>query len=611
MAKIFAVALDFGTSNSGYAYVRYADGRQAYPEVHTYPGMNSSSAYKAPTALLIEKNFLTRCMESGVVTDGDIRGALNDDDKLIYFGKEALDNWNQKGYAFIDNMKMLLYHYNHDNVVSQTYGGIDCKLDILIEILYRVLKLLALRDINQKERGSYSENDCQWGITTPALWSKEINARVRNIISKVVPDEKSVTYIDEARATLYCALRNKILTNQEDQEIQTSQYLIIDIGGGTTDISFARLEMQNNVPVVNMIYQTYGIPEAGNNIDENFCDLLVKHLISEDVDAGFTFGNKENRLQLLNGYKDRFPVQYAKIMRYWRESIKPNLRATNSLDIPNSLVGHIRNNGIKCINCDYIDFSKESLLNCVKPSINVICSEGKDECLSLKDILEKAKADNIRIDNSYLFGGGSLQTDLKREISDLIHHYTGEDIIQETNAQETLGAVLIGACYCMVADIPTIDIAKEYIYSSLSFQVATSGSIDVAYNILREEYNKFNYNLDREEFNNGVDADKESILTPIACKGKPFVDIEQHFRARSYFIDNFVASPEMKTIASKEYINNHKICNYMFFDGNLLGLIFRRDYTYIIDTKESNYGRLKILLKDSDNDILDTKYINF
>ena len=97
MPKLFAVALDFGTSNSGYAYVRYAAGRQAYPGVHTYPGMTGSSTYKAPTALLIEKNFLTCCMESGVVTDDDIRNALNEDDQLIYFGYEAQNNWNQQG----------------------------------------------------------------------------------------------------------------------------------------------------------------------------------------------------------------------------------------------------------------------------------------------------------------------------------------------------------------------------------------------------------------------------------------------------------------------------------------------------------------------------------
>lgn len=608
MPKLFAVALDFGTSNSGYAYVRYAAGRQAYPGVHTYPGMTGSSTYKAPTALLIEKNFLTCCMESGVVTDDDIRNALNEDDQLIYFGYEAQNNWNQQGYVYIDNIKMLLYHYNHDNVVSQTYGGIECKLDILIEILYRVLKVIALRDISQEEHGSYTENDCQWGITTPALWSKEINARVRTIISKVIPDEKSITYIDEARAALYCALRNKILTNEP---IQTAQYLIIDIGGGTTDISFARLEMQHNVPVVNMIYQTYGIPEAGNNIDENFCDLLVKQQISADVDAGFEYGDKENRLRLFNGYKDRFPVQYAKILRQWRESLKPNIRSTNSLDIPSSLVGYIRDKGIKCNSYDYIDFSKESLLNCIRPSVNVICYEGKDDCLSLKNILDEAKADNIQIDNSYLFGGGSLQTDLKRKISDLLHQYTGKDIVQETNAQETLGAVLIGACYSMVADIHTKDIAKEYIYNTLNFQRATNGSIDIAYNNLRAEYNKFDYQLGREEFVNGVDADKNSILTPIACKGKPYVDIEQHFRAGHWFVDNFVLSSEMKTVASREYVNHHKICEYIFNDGEELRLLVNRDYTYVVDSKECHYGRLKIILKDSYNTILDTKYLNF
>ena len=603
--KDFVVAIDFGTSNSGCTYVVRANGSQSVARPHAYFG-DRDDVWKVPTALSIQGNLLSKYIGSpNLLDDIVIKDAIREN-KLL-FGRHAVDFRKQPEYVYIDDIKMHLYRKEQNiQVGEQRYP-----LDLIVEIIYRILKYQALETITEEERykghhlsGHVHEEECEWVLTTPAIWDLPTNIRMRNIFYRVF-NEKDVVLMDEAQTALFCAMRNAILGETQNAEKQDKQYLVVDVGGGTTDMVIAKLRYVDNKPIVEPCVATDGVPEGGENMDQRFIRLYFKKIL------GLFVENLEQHPssyldKLIEKYSVSYYQDYQDLRQEWLR-MKVSLRGENYFNIPASLkslfVKELRLSKQQEDNMpNSLVLSKTEIEKELSESFEIICEKGKDGSTSIAKLLEVAQQ-NIRIDGVYVFGGGSLQSGLRRKISEVVDKCLKKETggasidIRYIVDKDVLGACLIGACFCYVSDIPTTLLARENVYSC--FAIAS-------WDVVCQEYAKFGFDISQvfseQDLKNALENNKR-ILLPIAIKNKPYLDIEQpaNFYGRT-LTDDFVITDELELGVTKDYITSHSVSKFSYEDEWRGGLLpARRNCIYKIDVSDSHYGRICIQLYDLDN----------
>ncbi|NEP80195.1 MAG: Hsp70 family protein, partial [Okeania sp. SIO3B3] len=224
MDRLFevVVAIDFGTSRSGFAYKfkesDYSVFRDVWPD-------NPISYPKTATHLLISS---TGELEAWGYT------AMK---KLA----ELRAKGNAKDYYFVRNFKMELHSGKKDRsgpyLINENNGEKIYVIDLIAKYI-RIIKDEALKEIKSSTSGELKDQEIRWCLTIPAIWKDEDKDLMRRAAQKA----GLIGYSDDEAERLFLVLEPEaaaIFCQEEEKNTLTpgTKIMIVDCGGGTVDIT--------------------------------------------------------------------------------------------------------------------------------------------------------------------------------------------------------------------------------------------------------------------------------------------------------------------------------------------------------------------------------------
>lgn len=268
------IAIDFGTSRSGFAYA-FVENKTKI-EGHTRWEEQLAPYYKTITHIL-----------------------YSPERKVIAWGWKALKkhigsrNTQDKPFS---NFKMLLYEgqdktkdgpyftTQEGERVRDTNGQGFLVLDLIADYL-RELKDYALQNITSGVTGLLEERQIRWCLTVPAIWTNANKQLMRRAAQKAGlvgsskdDGERLVIVLEPEAAAIHCIKHDK--GTKISTLDQGKCFMVVDCGGGTVDITVHEIaeheELKEVVP-----------PEGGNYgstyIDQYFFKTYLPKKLAKEV----------------------------------------------------------------------------------------------------------------------------------------------------------------------------------------------------------------------------------------------------------------------------------------------------------------------------------------
>ncbi|KAL4232332.1 Heat shock 70 kDa protein 12A [Mactra antiquata] len=322
---LVVVAIDFGTTYSGYAYSFNYEPETIHMMRHQDSGDPGIYNYKIPTCILLtpEGNFHS----FGYAADEYFR----DLDQ-----KEAV-NW-----LYFDRFKMMLHEeringLNRDTRLKTRSGREFSALKVFSYSL-AYFKDLVMQEFADQSGIGITSDVIRWVITVPAIWKASAKQFMRlaayeaGIIAEDQPDQLLIALEPEA-ASVYCRrlrmfnilasadspartsvslmnsassrslpeLRSSEVTFvSNDLEIGT-RYMVVDCGGGTVDITVHEL-MENGR--LKELLRASGGSHGSVGIDEAFETLLVR-IFGRDIIENFKKKRPSGWRELMSIFESR------------------------------------------------------------------------------------------------------------------------------------------------------------------------------------------------------------------------------------------------------------------------------------------------------------------
>nr|XP_039251226.1 heat shock 70 kDa protein 12A-like [Styela clava] len=229
------VAVDFGTTYSGYAFSFVHRPDQIHMMRRWSGGDPGISNQKTPTTILLKPS-----------------GAFHS------FGFEArdfyhdLDPQEARNWFYFERFKMALHSNLKLSKTTQLVAA-NQKTMPAIQVFAHALRFFrqhALQELSDELGTRMRTSDVRWVVTVPAIWRPQAKQFMREaayqagLASEDNPSQLVIALEPEA-ASIYCRkLRNTQLqtTSPDDLTIQESlksgcQYMVVDCGGGTVDVT--------------------------------------------------------------------------------------------------------------------------------------------------------------------------------------------------------------------------------------------------------------------------------------------------------------------------------------------------------------------------------------
>ncbi|KAL4230259.1 hypothetical protein ACF0H5_010645 [Mactra antiquata] len=391
---VMVVAIDFGTTYSGYAFSL------------------GSEFESEPTKISSNKPWIA---SQGLVSHKTPTCVLLKPDKSFYkFGYEAEDKYNEiaesqdddhRKYYFFRRFKMILHtrpHLHRETTIEDETGKSLTAKTIFVHGL-RFLKDHALNTINSQGK-AVDELDIHWVLTVPAIWSDGAKQFMREAALKAGIESNNLSIaLEPEAASVYC----KFLPSHQLSESSASQsmfkpgvkYMVVDLGGGTADITVHKVESGKKLCE---IHGPSGGAWGGTKVDEAFMNFL-NEIFGEKLMQKFKNECMEDAIDL---YRE-FEVRKRKVALDMSET------PWMAIKIPVAL----------------FELYKEKHGCCLKEDIE------KNEMY--KDRI-KCKADKLQIDSKL------VQSFFKKSLDDLAEHM--RDIIGEMPVRGTDTFIIVGGC---------------------------------------------------------------------------------------------------------------------------------------------------------------------
>ncbi|XP_060603060.1 heat shock 70 kDa protein 12B-like [Ruditapes philippinarum] len=281
-SHLLVAAFDFGTTFSGYAF----SFRDKPLEIVANNNWNDESnlSLKTPTCIL-----------------------LDPEEKFHSFGYEAENKYKMlceedehHNWLFFRRFKMLLHRnkkLNRQTTVKDITGKRRMFAIDIFSLSIRYLRDHFFSELQKKYSG-IEETDIQYVITIPAIWDDNGKQFMRMAALQADINNAKLTLALEPEAASICCKR--ITVDSKGQEFLTGlQYIVIDIGGGTADITAHQI---NDNGTLTELYKASGGPWGGINVDNNFLDFL-KDLFGEQVMSSFKQKHLEDYWYMLREFE--------------------------------------------------------------------------------------------------------------------------------------------------------------------------------------------------------------------------------------------------------------------------------------------------------------------
>ncbi|XP_069130997.1 heat shock 70 kDa protein 12B-like [Argopecten irradians] len=311
------VALDFGTTYSGYAYAFRRQFEANNLNVALNPAWTSTSdgllSKKTPTSLLLDP--LGQFSAFGTKAD----------DK---FAELAGENQHH-GWFYFRRFKMKLHSKKElkRGLKMKDELGKPMLASTVFSLAIRGLKEHCLETLKKKEGVDLSSLDTVWVLTVPAIWRDSAKQFMREAaIEAGIDGHDLVLALEPEAASLFCQLLpiNKLHTNKETKFTVSRPgaiFMVVDLGGGTADITVQRRENDGSLCE---LYAATGGPWGGVGVDRQFMIFITK-LMGPDVMSRLS---KEHSEDLMDMYK---------CLETSKRTIRPESHGKVTINIPCSL----------------------------------------------------------------------------------------------------------------------------------------------------------------------------------------------------------------------------------------------------------------------------------
>jgi len=210
----YIVAIDFGTSRTGFAYASMgADKKIHEPEMD-----KGSSVVKTRTDLLLDSEF-----------------------GFLAFGEQAYELYSareEKEMHYLSQFKMSLFSdaLKHFPAI-QTTEGKDVSSLLAIQRTLEHLVDEAVRRLSDASLTKVTKSDILWVLTVPAIWSQGAKQLMRDAArsAQMFESENQLILALEPEAASLCCRMEESLKHPQ-AFLPGSQYLVVDCGGGTVDV---------------------------------------------------------------------------------------------------------------------------------------------------------------------------------------------------------------------------------------------------------------------------------------------------------------------------------------------------------------------------------------
>lgn len=222
------IGMDFGTSRTAYAY--------------SFVGRDEDIRVRPPANSVLTTATQLKA-ETCVVLDGS--------KKAIGFGLKGRENMyvqqqDRHDLHLFQWFKMNLQHVRSDDelVMVKDHRGQEVSLLTVVTEALAYVASSALQDVAALGR-PYTTHDVHWVITVPAIWTAAAAGFMRRAAFKanLIPNQlsRNLTLVKEPEGAslLMMQLIEKNLLNVD--LIVGSEIVVLDIGGGTNDMTFIRI----------------------------------------------------------------------------------------------------------------------------------------------------------------------------------------------------------------------------------------------------------------------------------------------------------------------------------------------------------------------------------
>ncbi|KAL3878914.1 hypothetical protein ACJMK2_031240 [Sinanodonta woodiana] len=266
-SQLLVAAIDFGTTFSSWACSFRHDYEKDPTKIRVKEwnsGVGISS--KAPTSVLIRP-------------DGETLEAFGYDAEDKYgrlAGKDEHKDW----YYFI-KFKMSLYNdksLTRRTIINDEMGKKMAAIKV-ISLVIRYMKDDLCKQMEPKIAGKLLPEDIQWVLTVPAIWNDKARQFMREAaVQAGISDNQLLISLEPEAASLYCRripleLKESDGTSSIVPLSSGTRYIVVDAGGGTTDITIHEILEDGNVKEM---YKATGGAWGGQEVDEAFKQFLIK-----------------------------------------------------------------------------------------------------------------------------------------------------------------------------------------------------------------------------------------------------------------------------------------------------------------------------------------------
>lgn len=275
--RLFVAAIDFGTTYSGYAFSSKDDWEREPLKIISNSwnaGSKKLMSTKAPTTLLLnpDKSFRSFGYEAETIyTD------LAEEEGEVDYEK----------YYYFHCFKMLLHRnkkLRRDTEIEDATGK-SLKAMHVFSLSIQFLRNDLFKSLQNKFL-DIKEEDIHYVLTVPAIWDDNAKQFMREAAVKAGISEKQFSIaLEPETASIFC--QHLPLMRQTDKGGASflgvaetgSKFMVVDLGGGTTDITFHERCRGGKLKE---IHRPMGGPWGGRNVNEAFFAFL-EELFGENV----------------------------------------------------------------------------------------------------------------------------------------------------------------------------------------------------------------------------------------------------------------------------------------------------------------------------------------
>ncbi|CAG2233352.1 unnamed protein product [Mytilus edulis] len=226
---LLVVAMDFGTTFSGYAFATLDDYKTnpLLISTHTWAtGSQTGMSLKTPTCILFDS-----------------------DENFVAFGKDAEDIYtelanenNHKGWHYFRRFKMDLYKTGpqempRDLKIKDDQGRQMSAMKVFAESI-KFLKNHMMGEWAKRDlQTAFKPDEIQWVLTVPAIWSDAAKQFMReSAIKGGIRNTQLILALEPEAASIYCKhIPNELTVTDGQTTIDAlspgTKYLILDAGG--------------------------------------------------------------------------------------------------------------------------------------------------------------------------------------------------------------------------------------------------------------------------------------------------------------------------------------------------------------------------------------------